>query len=101
MDAGIGMLTAMLMVMAHGFDGEGTWQAISTSLACETNSEGLTYTRKQTGIDLATCKSNCETSAIRCTAIDFIESGGECNYWNMPCSTPAEANGVSYKFLAT
>merc|ERR1712099_40758 len=67
------------------------WTAISESLACETNDEGIWRTFGEGGFNLETCKARCLETA-GCKAIDYYRESGWCNLYDNACSTPRSSH---------
>merc|ERR1719336_1527881 len=67
------------------------WTAISESLACEANDEGIWRTFGEGGFNLVTCKARCLETA-GCKAIDYYRESGWCNLYDNACSTPRSSH---------
>lgn len=70
---------------------------ISSSRACEANSEGITRNFGETGFTLDSCRSLCN-SERSCEAFDFFSETGWCNLFDRACSNPREMKDGSSSF---
>merc|ERR1712217_946265 len=76
---------------------ETQWSIISSTAACEWNSEGISRTFGSDGFSLEACESKC-LATTGCKAIDYYTTGW-CNLFDAACSTPRSTHdgASSYK----
>ena len=88
-------------VLRNSKPDDGIFGVISTSTACEGNSEGITAYKFQAKVTLALCRQICLSDAL-CNAFDWFCKTGWCNLYKEPCRHPLKSidNASSYYRLS-
>jgi len=80
---------------------ENSWTLISSTSACEENTEGIVRTWGNYGFStLGYCQTQCELTA-GCVAVDFYTESAWCNTFDVACSTPrtTKDGASSYRLI--